>query len=623
MRFVQEKSHRFFNPEWLILGFLLLGCFAYSFFNVFNTDFGFSIRMGQYLRFHQYQIPTETIFLATLQPRYTPDDKWFFHIVFSWFYDLLGISGLIFFRILLVITSFTFLYKALRRFLAPWPSLLFCLIAIMGTQEQFMIRATLVSIAFLSFHLFLFSRPVQRLQLFLFGASLWIWCQCHAYFILGQMVFFVWAFTEIIWPDRFSRKHIFLISGAILLIPLIHPYGVGVYYFPWTVFQNLLGQSQYYQGTLSELVSPFAHEDFPTWTQRLYFGYLWVGFGLLLLRWRSFRDRMFLFYALEFLGFFGLSVLARKNIGIFVPVATLFLGYGLKPWLDRISLKSSIRPILFLGGLPLFLGYLYLPLSNTLYIQEQKQQRAQLGISEMIFPERAVDYLLKHQLPRPLFNSYEIGSYLVYRCFPETPHRPYILTDYGSGGIELIDQYQKILRGEISLSQLRQKEGIKTFLFKHTSANMKILMEQLLHSSDYILVYVDELAVIFVDRNFAQKYGYPLEEHLEAQEVPLHFFFRELPWKKFYVAGFYQTLYETLKRRECLVKARSLYLECLKAYPDYPKAQLNLASIEASFGGQKSLLYAISLVNSLLHDYPSYRAALLLKEQIQINSGTR
>ncbi|GAG27787.1 unnamed protein product, partial [marine sediment metagenome] len=34
-------------------------------------------------------------------------------------------------------------------------------------------------------------------------------------------------------------------------------------------------------------------------------------------------------------------------------------------------------------------------------------------------PVEAVDYLLKNNLPGEIFNSYDHGSYLIYRLYPE------------------------------------------------------------------------------------------------------------------------------------------------------------------------------------------------------------
>lgn len=611
-------------PQGLPLFLLFLGCWAYGFFNVFNTDFGFSVRMGEYLREHQYQVPQETIFLAHQEPRYSPDDKWVFHIFVSWFYDLGGINGLICFRLLLIGVAFFFLYQALCFQNSAWASLIFCLMAILGASEQFMIRSTLLSITFICLHLYLYSSPMTLKKGVILGISLWVWANCHAYFVFGQWLFLGWFFVHFFSKTSSeSKKFLSLMFLLCFLIPLLNPHGVRVYSFPWTVLMNLFAHSEYYQSSLTELVSPFAHEDFPSWAQRLYFLSLALCFFSVLevfQKWRTKRlcleEQMRFFW---FFCFFGMSILVRKNVGVWVPVATVFWAPYVSKAFQRLPIKGQKQMFKWIGILVAGIGYLYylwLPLSNTLYIQEQKQQRSQWGLNEMIFPKKAVDYLLEHQLPMPLFNNYEIGSYLVYRCFPQTSIRPYITTDYGSGGLALVEQYQKILRGQISLSDVQQSQKIRTFLLKHTSANTQFLIQQLFQSSAYEVVYVDELALIFVDRETAQKLEKKFFEPLTIQEKTVsQGFFREIPWKKFFWAGFFQQR----NTQSWLQRSETLYMECLEEYPDYPKAQMNLASLEATLGGKKGLSLAICLANRLAQKYPKYRQVARFREQLQEN----
>jgi tetratricopeptide (TPR) repeat protein len=587
--------------------------FVFSCFTVYNTDFGFSIRMGESL-VQQRTIPTETIFLEKSIPRATPDDKWLFHVLFYFFYTMGGIGALVFFRICLVEFFVFLLYGTFRRFLKEESSLLLTMGVLLGCSEQLMIRASLVSMLFFALFLWILSRRPFRFSsgvilVFLLG----IWANFHAYFVLGQALFFWSMGVGIFFKDSFKPQQRVLLCVGALCLPLVNPQGWRQYQFPLEIFYRLMAKSEFYQGTLSELVSPWAYEDFPTWMIWVYQGFAVLGFLGFVWRLRSsYREEGYFRSLGWFLGFFLFSLLVRKNVVLFLMVASVVLAeHG-----AFFALRYPRILERFFGGWKsvglvfLIYGYVFwLVSTNTLYLEEGRQQRVGWGLSPQVFPEKALDYALRHELPLPLFNTYEIGSYLVYRAFPQSHLRPFILTDYGSGGLELVQRYQEILQADLK----KIPEGFQTFILKHSSGQGQALIRQLLYSPEYEWVYGDEIALIFVHRSF--KGRFPQELHLELTEsFKSVWWCREIPWKAFNLAN----LYALMGTSEANRQARSYYEQVLAESPGYGKALLNLASLEAEEGNKE---VALERLEALLKRYPRYSKAVILQGILYYERG--
>ncbi|MBN1291962.1 MAG: hypothetical protein JXB48_08995 [Candidatus Latescibacteria bacterium] len=118
---------------------------------------------------------------------------------------------------------------------------------------------------------------------------------------------------------------------------------------------------------------------------------------------------------------------------------------------------------------------------------------------EECVPEKAVGYIMEHNLPNPLFNDYLSGGYMIwamyprYKVFIDPRYQPYV------NGV-----WQDFLRfrqkpDSDGLNNLVSKYSFKTALIHHVLYND--LVNAFATSPDWELVFVDEIAAVFLNKS--------------------------------------------------------------------------------------------------------------------------
>jgi hypothetical protein len=114
------------------------------------------------------------------------------------------------------------------------------------------------------------------------------------------------------------------------------------------------------------------------------------------------------------------------------------------------------------------------------------------------FPVRACDYIASSSLSKPLFNEYSWGSFLTW-YLPEYP----VVVDSRAElyGGDMLTKYFDVVGGKERLDFDPMVAGAGTLLLERNSAMAKAMKDLPALSSQYRLVYSDELADVFVPTN--------------------------------------------------------------------------------------------------------------------------
>lgn len=119
-----------------------------------------------------------------------------------------------------------------------------------------------------------------------------------------------------------------------------------------------------------------------------------------------------------------------------------------------------------------------------------------------VFPSEACDYILREELPGPIFNELNYGSYLIWRLWPDyqifVDNRNDIFYDGA------FDAYMAAtMSGGGSIwRQVFDKYGVNTVILDKDS----ILGDILIEVSDWRLIYRDSKAVIFMRASLLTEY---------------------------------------------------------------------------------------------------------------------
>jgi hypothetical protein len=111
------------------------------------------------------------------------------------------------------------------------------------------------------------------------------------------------------------------------------------------------------------------------------------------------------------------------------------------------------------------------------------------------FPVKACDYIVSNKLPRPLFNEYSWGSFLTWYV----PQYPVVVDSRAElYGDEILTKYFDVVGGKERLDSDPMVARAGVLLLERNSAMAKALKNLPALSSQYRLVYSDELADVFV-----------------------------------------------------------------------------------------------------------------------------
>jgi len=178
---------------------------------------------------------------------------------------------------------------------------------------------------------------------------------------------------------------------------------------------------------------------------------------------------------------------------------------------SRLSGKQWIREG-FLAGLSLALGVLLLVFS--LYSLKGFKS------GENVFfhvPKGAADFLSTLKIKGNMFNDYNFGGYLIWRLYPEKK----VFVDTRGLDYEVVEEYQMVAYAadtpRWSWKDIINKYNISHVLIKPLWPNGTIVpvVEQLLDSDEWALIYADHLCLIFVrddGRNAALVEKYRLDK---------------------------------------------------------------------------------------------------------------
>ncbi|HUU42067.1 MAG TPA: hypothetical protein VMW42_14115, partial [Desulfatiglandales bacterium] len=197
--------------------------------------------------------------------------------------------------------------------------------------------------------------------------------------------------------------------------------------YPYKIFSELKAKPTIFS-MVAELVSPFAikHAPFPD-PSLIYKIFIPVTVLALICQLKRVR----LAHLLPYGAFLYLSVMAIRNVPLFAIVATpmtILNIYGILDFLRERKFFAAKWPVstpvpvavsMAVGFLltALCLGTCVSIANNGLYHRLNYLRTFGFGVSDT-FPHEAVEYLKSRNLPGNIFNSSDIGGYLLWQMYP-------------------------------------------------------------------------------------------------------------------------------------------------------------------------------------------------------------
>ncbi|MGE5197777.1 MAG: hypothetical protein ACM3IL_04660, partial [Deltaproteobacteria bacterium] len=446
--------------------------------------------------------------------------EWFFHVMTYAVYAIGRWNGLVIFQILLVLAIFTVIFKnSINSKYSFFSTAIFILLAVLVGMERFMLRADTFGILMAVSFYFILKKHMERgflaapyrhiRPLAMLLVIQMLWANTHPSFPLGLIIASAFLGNELFNPlieafvhrrrAVFSVKKVkflgFLLFGCVA-VSSFNPYGPGAFFWP---FRFLFGSSLLHSQL--EWASTFAANDVQHLSVTMYKVMFFGALTLLAIDFKHVK----LIDALILIPFFYLSARYVRNLAIFAFFSALILpayldniAFRLENAINKKNIIQRIRLpfkiIICVTLIFIIIKLDYGVITNKLYIRDQRSRRFGFGVSELIYPVKAADFILQNNLKGRLFNDYGTGDYFDWRLFPK--YQTFI--DGHSHTFDLFDYYAKVMAGIIPYQAAVDRYKINFFILNHIFPDTPQLIAQLHKDKNWVPVYFDELSVIFI-----------------------------------------------------------------------------------------------------------------------------
>ncbi len=520
--------------------------FVFSF--LFRTDHSFDQDLGRHLRLGEIIWQTKSIPLTNLFSYTYPD---FPFINSHWLFELLAYLGqqTIGLQAVLVLKLAIFL-AAVSLILAIVPKKQYLLLPIgfiflHTLRERPELRPEILSFLFTALTLYIlekYSRFTGMKSVWLLPLIQLVWVNSHIYFIVGLILQAIFLFHL---GYRYLRSHLtrgliaqesgkpmyqnvssvqghepifdlvhrLKILGSIfvlsVLASLINPSGIKGFFNPLTFNQN-------YGYTIVENQTMFLLESINFKDPNFLFVKLSAGIIIGSIIWALIRKRLTILNL--GLSGFGLA-LALLNVRsfpylVFISLPAVLENFG--------TLRSNVLPkILILVTIPMLFYESFLYLNGDYYKYTNSDTTPKLEFKES--GKAALDFVLVNKLPQPVFNNFDIGSYITYRGWPQ--YRIFVDGRPGEYPREFFQQVYIPAQADFNkFRELDERIGFKTIIFSHTDQTPwgKTFLASIVKDNGWKTVYIDDFMIVLVKESVLASQGEALERNtINLQAIDL------------------------------------------------------------------------------------------------------
>lgn len=414
----------------ILLVFVLLAVFLIHSATAINQDLGRHIKTGEIIR-QTKQVPQTNLFSYTNPDFPFINHHWLSEVIFYWLYLIVGIRGLIVFSALIILASFIIVFLVAYKKKYFLLAILASFLTIGLLLERYDIRPEIFGFLATALFLLIFEKNKEKI-----GWSFWLlvpiqllWVNLHITFGFGLALIFLF-FLDRLWARRQAiylaarnkkiDKYIFLVMIAGLatgVMCLVNPNGWRGALYPLSVFGNygytvVENQSPWFLEKLihNPIISVFKITavalilSFIFNLGRIKVFYLLGSILFLILAGSAIRN-------FPFLGLFALPVLA-ENFSSFRENYTRYF----TKW-EQSKIRTLLRSLTILFIFVILIGSIYAAISNRYYLKFSKSER--FGLTVPTGAGAAVDFLKVNKIDGRMFNNFDIGSYLIWRLWPE------------------------------------------------------------------------------------------------------------------------------------------------------------------------------------------------------------
>jgi len=465
----------------LVIGFTFLSCCFY----VQNFDLWWHLKTGE-ITVRDRAVPRQDPYsYATGGSRWV-NSGWLTQVGMHGVSKRFSFPGLIVAKALAIAVGVLVLIIVCRErgaSAAAWAAVIVC--AVMAARFRFRVRPAALSGPLCALFLWLLDRHERRASktIWLVPALMALWVNLHPGFPVGFIVMAPFCLAAL-WRGRhFSAfikptpvRTLTVVGALTVAATLINPFG----YHP-LIYPLRLTSTKAFMQDIGEWTAPEFNRFYaPFWC------YLVAGFTCVAFTWR----RLSLSDALLLTVFGSMAVGASRHVFYFaivaVPVFAKHLTALCEQAAARVPKLGSARARKLAALVPAVAAVLL----AIGFIRDEWNFPFGFELRKEFVPEKAIDFIDKHDLPNNVCNAYQWGGYLAWRCFPR--RQIYIDGRCLVYGEEIYKEWKRAVHGKEGWEDILRRRGVNTLLLTHH------VPLAILSSEEWRAVYWDDLSTVFV-----------------------------------------------------------------------------------------------------------------------------
>lgn len=520
---------------------------------------------------------------------------WLSGVVFYFLFILVGFNGLILFKIILLLAAFSLIFFVAAKKGNFWLASFISIPVIFILSERTDIRPEIFSYFFSALFLYLlsyFSDNLKSKKIYWLIPLQILWVNLHIYFFIGPAMVAGFLLEKIIKNRKNLKnnpviKRLFALFLLLFVACFLNPTGYKNVFYPLNIFKN-------YGYDVAENKSPFFLEHLMHNPAIPFFK---LGLGLLIASFIIsiiFRNFSLFFFLASFSTAIA-GIIAIRNFPFFALMLFPTIAISLKEFFHNLFQQIKIKKPSFspwFNILATIFLIILLFASDRYEIKKGLPPNKEKGMGLTFESNSAAEFFKRENLKGPIFNNYDIGSYLIYHLYPAekifVDNRPEAYPKLFFDGV-----YLPMQMDENKWQEIQDKYNFNVIFFPQQEGTWwgQSFLTIRLQDPNWSLIYADSQAVILlknIPANDKIIKKYQITKDNIAEKIS---YLSDSPDIKIKFAAI--NLFELIGRNDLAFNI------CRKIAEDNPKekrAWLEMGSIKAS---EKNISAQIDAVNYL------------------------
>ncbi|MDO8657623.1 MAG: hypothetical protein Q7K55_02705, partial [Candidatus Levybacteria bacterium] len=440
----------------------------------FDQDLGRHLRIGEII-WQTHNVPLTNLFSYTYPDFPFINSHWLFELLLYLGQQTIGLQAILVLKVIIFLLSVWLVLKIIPK--NQYLLLPFGFIFLHTLRERPELRPEVFSFLFTALTIYILETKKKFLYFLPFLQLIWV--NTHIYFIVGLILQAIYLLSHIRSGKLKLAGIIFVLSvSASLINPsglkgLLNPLMYGSNY-GYTIVEN---QTMF-------LLESINFRDPNFLFVKICFGLILISFIIALIKKR---------FSIKNFGLAGFGMtLALMNVRSFPYLALISLpavlaNFGSAKW-HKLLIWITI-PLILLES------FYYLNGDYYKYINSDVSP----GIEFKESGKEALDFVLVNNLPQPIFNNFDIGSYITYRGWPK--YKIFVDGRPGEYPKEFFQQvYIPMQSDPQKFVEIDKQYGFKTIIFSITDQTPwgKAFLQSIVKNPDWKTVYIDDFIIILM-----------------------------------------------------------------------------------------------------------------------------